>query len=157
MSNKYVPTEREQAFLDTVVNPKYNRQIINGLDPFIKSRAFEEMGDFYSRSELDSLLELRGTERDVEARMPVKITRHYFELARRSPSLQRLVKASPDETLDALLESREPWLNACALHIIGAARIEGRRDTPGRHLQSTDPIVRDTAQWAKLQLSKPGA
>ena len=39
--------------------------------------------------------------------MPVKITRHYAELARRSPALQRLIKASPDETLD-LAGSQDP-------------------------------------------------
>ena len=26
----YVPTQREQAFLDTIENPKYDRQIIIG-------------------------------------------------------------------------------------------------------------------------------
>ena len=31
---RYVTTEREQAFLDTIENPKYDRQIINGLRPF---------------------------------------------------------------------------------------------------------------------------
>ena len=38
-AEKYVPTAREQAFLDTVENPKYDRQIINGLDPFFEDRA----------------------------------------------------------------------------------------------------------------------
>ena len=104
---KYEPTEREQAFLATVTNPRYDRQIINGLDPFFEERAPKDMHDFYSPAEVTTLLELRGTERDVEARMPVKITRHYFELARTSPSLQRLVKASPDETLD-LQGSEDP-------------------------------------------------
>lgn len=107
MSDKYVPTEREQAFLDTVVNTKYDRQILSGLDPFIEGRAPEDMADFYSRDELDTLIQIRGTEHDVEARMPVKITRHYFELAKHSPSLQRLVKASPDETMD-LAGSEDP-------------------------------------------------
>ena len=90
---KYVPTEREQAFLDTVENPRYDRQIINGLDPFFEDRAPEDMKGFYSQDEIAALLGLRGTERDVESRMPVKITRHYFELARDSKPLQRLVKA----------------------------------------------------------------
>jgi L-lysine 2,3-aminomutase len=35
------------------------------------------------------------------------VTRHYFDLAQRSPSLQRLVKASPDETRD-LQGSQDP-------------------------------------------------
>jgi lysine 2,3-aminomutase len=104
---KYVPTAREQAFLDTVVNPKYDRQIINGLNPFFEDRAPEDMKGFYSRDEIAELVSLRGTERDVEDRMPVKITRHYFELAKNSKALQRLVKASPDETLN-LQGSEDP-------------------------------------------------
>ena len=60
----------------------------------------EDLRNFYTEQELASLTELRGTERDVEARMPVKITRHYFEMATSSLPLQKLVKASPDETVD---------------------------------------------------------
>jgi L-lysine 2,3-aminomutase len=97
---KYVPSAKEQAFLDTVENPRYDRQIINGLNPFFEDRAPDDMRGFYSSDEIAALLTIRDTDRDVESRMPVKITRHYFELAKRSKSLQRLVKASPDETLD---------------------------------------------------------
>ena len=104
---KYIPTEREQAFLDTVENPRYDREIINGLDPFFEDRAPEDMTGFYTPDELAALLGLRGGERDVESRMPVKITRHYFELAKDSKPLQRLVKASPDETID-LAGSEDP-------------------------------------------------
>jgi L-lysine 2,3-aminomutase len=104
---KYVPSAREQAFLDTVENPKYDRQIINGLDPFFEDRAPQDMKDFYTKNEIAELMSLRGTDRDVENRMPVKITRHYFEMARQSPSLQRLVKASPDETTN-LQGSEDP-------------------------------------------------
>jgi L-lysine 2,3-aminomutase len=105
--SKYVPTARAQAFLDTVESPQYDRQIISGLDPFFEDRAPEDMKGFYSPDEIGELLRLRGTERDVEQRMPVKITRHYFELAKHSPSLQRLVKASPEETVD-LAGSEDP-------------------------------------------------
>jgi L-lysine 2,3-aminomutase len=106
-SSKYIPSIREQAFLDTVENPKYDRQIINGLSPFFEDRAPADMKDFYTSDEIAALIELRGTERDVEARMPVKITRHYFEMAKHSKALQRLVKASPDETLN-LAGSEDP-------------------------------------------------
>lgn len=97
---KYEPTQRERRILDHVENPRYDRQILNGLDPFINGTAPEDMRGFYSQSELDGLLQIRGTARDIESRMPVKMTRHYFELARNSAALQRLVKASPDETLN---------------------------------------------------------
>ncbi|MCL1587030.1 MAG: hypothetical protein M3092_01320, partial [Actinomycetia bacterium] len=90
---KYSPTPREQAFLDTVENPKYDREIINGLSPFFEDRAPDDMKGFYSAQEISELLEISGTDRDVEQRMPVKMTRHYFEMAKDSASLQRLIKA----------------------------------------------------------------
>ena len=97
---KYEPSQRERRVLDHVENPRYDRQILNGLDPFVKGTAPEDMRRFYSEAELDGLLQIRGTARDIEQRMPVKMTRHYFELARNSPALQKLVKATPDETLN---------------------------------------------------------
>ncbi|MGI9665931.1 MAG: KamA family radical SAM protein [Acidimicrobiia bacterium] len=104
---KYIPTEREQAFLDAIENPKYDRQITNGLAPFLEDRAPDDMKGFYTEAEVGELLQLRGTERDVEDRMPVKMTRHYFEMAKNSPNLQRVIKASPDETLN-LQGSEDP-------------------------------------------------
>jgi len=99
-AEKYVPTSREQAFLDTVESPKYDRQIINGLTLFFEEQAPEDVRGFYSSSEIAALLALKGTRRDVETRMPVKMTRHYFQLAKQSYALRNLVKASPDETLE---------------------------------------------------------
>ncbi len=106
-SQEYVPTNREQAFLDSVENVQYKREIINGLAPFFDERAPEDMLGFYSSEELVQLGGLKGTDRDVEQRMPVKMTRHFFELAKQSPAIQRLVKASPDETVD-LAGSEDP-------------------------------------------------
>ena len=97
---KYQPTAREQLVLDQVTNPRYDRQIINGLDAFLEEKAPQDMLGLYSADELAGLRALRGTDRDVEARMPVKITRHYFDLARSSPALRQLVKASADETVN---------------------------------------------------------
>jgi len=107
IAGRYVPTAREQAFLDTIENPKYDREIINGLRPFFDDKAPEDIKDFYSRDELSVLSSLKGTERDVESRMPVKMTRHFFEMAKNSKPLQRIVKASPDETLN-LAGSEDP-------------------------------------------------
>jgi lysine 2,3-aminomutase len=103
----YTPCEREAEFLAGIDDPKHKREIINGLAPFFNSRAPEDMLSFYSEDEVTKLRVLKGGERDVESRMPVKITRHYFELAKKSPSIQRLVKASPDETQD-LAGSEDP-------------------------------------------------
>ncbi|HJM57347.1 MAG: hypothetical protein CMJ98_01780 [Planctomycetes bacterium] len=109
MSNaeKYVPSAREQAFLEQVENPRYERLSINGLKPFIDGRVADEMQGFYSSDELDVLSQLKGTERDVEARMPVKMTRHYFELAQKSLPIRNLVKATPEET-ENLVGAEDP-------------------------------------------------
>ena len=107
IANKYVPTEREQAFHSTIENQKYERDIINGLAPFLKDKAPADIKNFYSADELAALAALKGTERDVEARMPVKMTRHFFDMAQNSRPLQRLVKANPDETLN-LAGSEDP-------------------------------------------------
>ncbi|MBL0922406.1 MAG: hypothetical protein IBJ10_09805 [Phycisphaerales bacterium] len=107
LTQEYVQTDRERRFLESVVDVQYKREIINGLAPFIDERAPQDMMNFYSRDELVQLGGLKGTARDVEKRMPVKVTRHYFELATRSKPMQRLVKASPDETMD-LAGSEDP-------------------------------------------------
>jgi len=104
---EHTPTAREEAFVNAVEDPTYKREIINGLAPFFDEKAPQDMADFYSPDEVVRLRVVKGSERDVEARMPVKVTRHYLELARRSAPLQRLVKASPDETLD-LAGSEDP-------------------------------------------------
>ena len=104
---KYTPSAREQAFLDSVESPRYDRQSINGLKPFFGDKVPEDMRGFYTDEELETLKALSGTERDVEARMPVKMTRHYFEMGKKSEAIRRLVKASPNET-DSLEGSEDP-------------------------------------------------
>ncbi|MBE9489224.1 MAG: hypothetical protein IMY67_02925, partial [Bacteroidetes bacterium] len=97
---KYQPTEKAQAFLDKVENAKYNREIVMGLKRFIDNKVPEEMQGFYSAEELQELIDLKNTAHDVEARMPVKITNHYYQIAKNSKAIQTLVKASPKETFD---------------------------------------------------------
>ena len=57
MAGKYEPSAKEQAFLDTIENPKYDREIINGLRPFFQDKAPEDIKAFYSPEELDELAE----------------------------------------------------------------------------------------------------
>ena len=97
---RYQPSEKEQVFLAAIGNGKYDRRIIKGLNKFIDKNVPEDMQSFYTEDELQSLLRLKGTVRDIETRMPVKVTRHYFEQAKHSKALQTLVKASPKETFD---------------------------------------------------------
>ncbi len=117
-TGRYVPTDREKAFQSTIENPKYERDIIIGLKPFFEDTAPDAIKGFYSKDELSALLELRGTERDVENRMPVKMTRHFYEMAQDSIPLQNLVKANPDETLN-LAGSEDPG------HQMDFAPVEG--------------------------------
>ncbi len=97
-TEKYQPTPKAQVFLDTVENGKYKRQIITGIKKFLTGKVAGGMESLYSHAELQALAELKDTSRDVEARMPVKITQHYYELAKNSQPLQVLIKASPKET-----------------------------------------------------------
>lgn len=99
-AEKYIPTVKAQAFLDKVSDAKHDRQIINGLKKFLDDRAPEDMLNFYTEEEKQALIAIKGTEQDIESRMPVKITRHYYELAKNSLPLQTLIKASPAETFD---------------------------------------------------------
>ena len=94
----HTPTDGEQAFLYTVEDTRHQREIINGLAPFFNEKAPEDMLSFYTEDEVVKLQQLKGSPGDVESRMPVKITRHYYEIARNSKPIQRIVKASPDET-----------------------------------------------------------
>ena len=73
---------------------------VTGIKKFLQGKVAGDIESLYSESELQALAALSGTPRDVEARMPVKITQHYFELAKDSLPLQTLVKASPKETGD---------------------------------------------------------
>ena len=107
MADAYTPTAKEQAFLEKVESPSYQREIINGIAPFLNGKAPEDVMGFYGEQELVQLGGLKGSERDVEKRMPVKVTRHYAKLASQSKPMQKLVKASPDETLD-LAGSEDP-------------------------------------------------
>ncbi|QMU59213.1 MAG: hypothetical protein GKR98_14045 [Boseongicola sp.] len=100
LKERYAPSPKEVEFLATVQNGKYDRDIITGLKKFIAGTVPQDMQGFYSLEELDSITKLDGTERDVQARMPVKVTRHYFEMAKNSAAIQTLVKASPKETFD---------------------------------------------------------
>lgn len=103
----YVPTAKEQAFIDSVESPRYERNSINGLKPFFDKKAPEDVLGFYDGDDLVALGSLKGTDRDVEGRMPVKMTRHYYDIARTSDAVRRIVKASPDETQD-LAGSEDP-------------------------------------------------
>ena len=96
-----------QSFLESIDKGKYDRQITAGIDKFVDKKVADDMQGFYTDDELAALAELKDTDRDIESRMPVKITRHYFEQAKNSKAMQQLIKASPAETFD-LAGSQDP-------------------------------------------------
>ena len=100
LKERYQPSDKEATYLAKVQNGKYERDVITGLKKFMDGTIPQDMLGFYSQEELDAVKALDGTDRDVQARMPVKITRHYFEQAKNSVAIQTLVKASPKETYD---------------------------------------------------------
>lgn len=104
---QFVASEKATTFVQSIDKGKYDRQITAGIDKFVNNKVDEAMQDFYSENELKALVDLKGTERDIESRMPVKITRHYFEQAKNSSAMQQLIKASPAETFD-LAGSQDP-------------------------------------------------
>ena len=103
----FTTSDKAQDFVQSIGKAKYDRQITSGIDKFVDKKVDEEMQDFYTQDELGALLQLKGTDRDIESRMPVKITRHYFEQAKNSAAMQQLIKASPAETFD-LAGSQDP-------------------------------------------------
>ena len=107
IANSFQSSEMLQSFISEVAKGSYDRQITAGINRFVDKKVDEDMQAFYSESELNALVDLNGTDREIERRMPVKITRHYFEQAKNSSAMQQLIKASPDETFD-MTGSQDP-------------------------------------------------
>ncbi len=106
-ASNFITSEKAQLFVKAINKGKYDRQITAGIDKFVDKKVDPEMQGFYSTAELAALVDIKGGDRDIETRMPVKITRHYFEQAKNSLAMQQLIKARPDETYD-LAGSQDP-------------------------------------------------
>ena len=78
-----------------IIETKFVRENVNGLKPFVTGKIPEQYEGFYSKEEIDALLENK-----VEDRMKAKISEHYRDLAMRSEPIKNLVKARPEETFD---------------------------------------------------------
>jgi len=87
--NRYQHSPKARAFLATVRNGKYRREIIGGSGKF-SDGCPADMRSLRTPGQLQDPVELRDTQ----------ITRHYFDLAGSSKALQALVKASPQDTAD---------------------------------------------------------
>ncbi|KAI5074024.1 hypothetical protein GOP47_0012037 [Adiantum capillus-veneris] len=99
------PSIDKEGLLAKIENTRFDRgglygSGVVGLKPFFTGKIPLGFETVYSPQELEKLQQLQSTDRDVEARMTVKITDHYLNLALQSESLMNLVKARPEETRD---------------------------------------------------------
>ncbi|HYK90857.1 MAG TPA: Npt1/Npt2 family nucleotide transporter [Acidobacteriota bacterium] len=53
-----------------------------------------------------------------------------------------------EDALHTILRQPDSWLKACALHTIGADRIAGLTDLCRQMAEDTNPLIRETADWA---------
>jgi len=65
------------------------------------------------------------------------------------PSIQNLV--------DEFLRSRESWLNACGLHLVGSLRLRDHKGRIEAFSDSADSLVIETLAWTTAQLEKSEA
>jgi lysine 2,3-aminomutase len=86
--------------LDDIPEGVYDRRVLRGLHSFREENDSVGRVGLYSSSELERLEALCGTQRDVERRMPVKVTSYYADIARESEAVRAIVKAQPRETAD---------------------------------------------------------
>ncbi len=96
---------RADLFLSIIPAKRHDRGGQHGAGtasfrPFAQGAISEEFKEFYTPEELQEFDALKGTERDIENRMKVKITDYYMRLAMKSDAIRNLVKARAAETLD---------------------------------------------------------
>ena len=64
-----------------------------------------------------------------------------------------LRSGSYDETLEALLQSEDAWLRACALYVAGSRKEARLLTLVESNLTTFDKLVRETAAWARLAIA----
>jgi ATP/ADP translocase/HEAT repeat protein len=74
---------------------------------------------------------------------------------RRAASRVGLAGAPASAVLRELCASGDPWLRACALHAVGDLGFKDATDPVAAALRAPDPIVRETAAWARRQIEEP--
>ncbi|NBV42035.1 hypothetical protein EBR96_04620 [bacterium] len=98
-------SDQQALFLSLIQAKRHNRGGQTGAGtasfrPFAVGAVADEFKNFYTPEELAEFEKLKGTERDIEGRMKVKITDYYMRLAMRSEAIRNLVKARAEETID---------------------------------------------------------
>jgi hypothetical protein len=57
------------------------------------------------------------------------------------------------DILSALADRADPWMTSAVLFTIGTMELQSLADLVGEALKSRDPIVKDTATWARTRLA----
>jgi AAA family ATP:ADP antiporter len=57
-----------------------------------------------------------------------------------------------EQTLEAVLQSEDSWLRACALYVVGSRRERTLLPLVESNLSTLDGLVRETASWARLAI-----
>jgi HEAT repeat protein len=76
-------------------------------------------------------------------------------VAERARLAQRLVHTkieSQEQAVAALITSDDPWLRSCGAYAIGTFGLKSLENELIRCLTDPDPLLRETAQTAKLRL-----
>jgi AAA family ATP:ADP antiporter len=60
---------------------------------------------------------------------------------------------TPEQAVETLLASEDPWLRSCAAYAIGAMQLESLREELDRLEREPDPAMRQTVQAAKRRLA----
>ena len=60
-----------------------------------------------------------------------------------------------EEAVATLMASQDPWLLSCGVYLVGAYRLLDFTDEIQKHIESPDPLLRETARSALLRLRAP--
>ena len=61
--------------------------------------------------------------------------------------------ATPEQAIETLLASEDPWLRSCAVYAIGAMQLETLEPELDRFQDTADPAMRQTVQNARRRLA----
>jgi ATP/ADP translocase/HEAT repeat protein len=109
----------------------------------VRANALEVVDNVLDKEESDLLLPLLE---DQSIAKKIEVGHELFAIPRRAR----------EEWIDLLLEDPNPWVVVCTLHLVAEHHLDGLRTKVNRHLDSHDPVVRETACLAAARLSIAG-
>ncbi|MPZ20483.1 MAG: hypothetical protein GEV06_21605 [Luteitalea sp.] len=116
------------------------RRGLDSSDTRLRTQAREYLDSILTIDDRWMLAPLVGEEAEAE-----RVRAAAFRLQLEPPSLLQVLRT--------LLASRDSWLRACTLYLIGSKRLDELADLVAKHLDARDATVRETAAWAMAHLS----